>query len=198
MRHCLIALLLALSFGTALAGSPGLLPERSWCIPGMSADSACAILRSCPASHVGGLWAASADGAWLAFLPGHIADSSASLSAVTLIVMVRSPKASMLPGTVVGWCSPTPAKGEFDCRMFSREEPDGSLSSPRRFTLRMPDNDRITLTPVSGGYEFRPLRLLPYMFRSLIVKTPQRGIASEGFFRIWPSPSVSPLAPRYL
>lgn len=172
-------------------------PSSSWIIEGLTADSVKTLLRMHPGPDVAGIWSATTDGASMAIIPGEPHGAARSFSRSCLIVVLRSPRPGVRPGTVMGWCSPTAKAGFYDCTIFTRC--DGSrLSDPRRFTLRLNDSSRLSLIRVHDGLEIVVWKILPYMYRSFLRERRDRPRDLEGFIRQWPRTEGVPLSPRYL
>lgn len=172
------------------------IPSRSWVLPGCSADSVKTLVETSPSRRIHGIWSATADGAVIALIPGDLPSGGASPAA--LMVVLRSPSAAFRCGTVCGWLIPTARAGVFDARIFtSRSGMD--LTEPRKFTVTMLDADRLEFVPRKTRLEFRPLRMLPFMYRiPLSIRSSREEEPRDGLTRVWPAPSVSPSVPRYL
>lgn len=191
-----MACAVALSFSAVAAGHNPI-PASSWVEKGIDDAAVREMLTAHPSDAVEGIWSATADGARIAIIPGMPPGSPKHSGNGYLLVILDSPRAGIVPGTVMGWCSPSARKGYYDSRIFTRC--DGvDLSSPRRFTLHLTDDARLSMTEVHEGLEFVPWRILPYMFRSLLRERHDRVRELDGLLRIWPAGLGEPLKPRYL
>lgn len=193
-----LLLLLPLSAGAKTAASRQGEPRASWVLPGCTADSLRSLIDSSAAMQIHGIWSATADGATLALIPGTLPSASPAAAPVALLVIVQSPRALFRPGTVCGWLYPTARPGVFDARIFSSRS-GAVLTEPRKFTVSVVDADRLEVVPRRSRLEFRPLRMLPFMYRiPFVIRQSRQQEPSDGLLRIWPAPSVSPSVPRYL
>ena len=191
-----MACALALSFSAVAAGHNPI-PASSWVERGIDDAAVREMLTAHPSDAVEGIWSATADGARIAIIPGMPPGFPKHSGNGYLLVILDSPRAGIVPGTVMGWCSPSARKGYYDSRIFTRC--DGvDLSSPRRFTLHLTDDARLSMTEVHEGLEFVPWRILPYMFRSLLRERHDRARELDGLLRIWPAGLGEPLKPRDL
>lgn len=173
-------------------------PGRSWVLDGCSADSVRRLLESLPAMPLHGIWSATADGADLAVIPGVLPSGSPAPAPAALIVVLRSPRAAFRPGTVCGWLYSTGRPDEYDARIFTSAS-GASLTEPRKFTVKVVDADHLEIVPRKSRLEFRPLRMLPFMYRiPFVIRQSRQAEPNDGLVRSWPAPSVSPPSPRYL
>ena len=151
-----------------------------------------------PGPDVAGIWSATVDGASLAIIPGEPPGAPRSFTRSCLIVVLRSPRPGVRPGTVMGWCSPAAKAGYYDCTMFTRCN-GSQLSDPKRFTLRLNDSSRLSLIKIHDGLEIVVWKIIPYMFRSFLRERHDRPRDLDGFIRQWPVSGCGvPAAPRYL
>lgn len=194
IRIAVVAAVLLLAYGRMLADAPG----GSWVIEGLTADSVKRVLGISPGPDVAGIWSATADGASLAIIPGEPPGAPRSFTRSCLIVVLRSPRPGVRPGTVMGWCSPAAKAGYYDCTMFTRCN-GSQLSDPKRFTLRLNDSSRLSLIKIHDGLEIVVWKIIPYMFRSFLRERHDRPRDLDGFIRQWPVSGCGvPAAPRYL
>ncbi len=159
------------------------------------------IIDRLPLHHIEGIWQTTADGArvmierWdgddCPLIPGE--------NTVYRLIIISSPRKSLRPGTVMGYAVPTARKGYYDARIYSRQVKN-RLSAPKRYTLKLTDDSRLSMTPVKHGWNVRitPPRLF-YLFRLSLTKQPDtRPQDLDGFTRIYPEPDGIPAEPRYL
>ena len=178
------------------SGRQTLEPERSWKLPGCTADSVKALFEGCTSMGVHGIWGATADGAVLALIPGTLPGGGGQATPVALMVIMQSPRAAFARGTVCGWLYTTARPTVMTGMMFTAAE-GNELTSPHPFKVTLTDADHLELIAVRGRFEFRPLRMLPFMYRLPLIDRGGARNDLDGLVRIWPSP-VSPIAPRYL
>ncbi len=172
-------------------------PSRSWVVEGVSEAGVRRAVMAHPADGIEGIWSATADGARIAVVPGTPPGVTRSFADSYLLVILKSPRAGIVSGTVMGWCSPSARAGFYDACVFTGC--DGrELSDPRRFTLRLNDGSHMSLVEVRDGVEFVAWRLLPYMFRSVLRERHDRPRDLDGLLRVWPPDAENPLKPRYL
>lgn len=197
MAHVVSMVLLA-ACSLAAKGPNDSGPSCSWVME-EAADEA--MVRRMVAEHpsdvLEGIWSATTDGSRVAVVPGSFPGGARSFADSYLLVLLKSPRAGIVPGTVMGWCSPAAKEGWYDARLFTRC--DGrNLSAPKRFTLRINDGSRLSLIEVRDGVEFVAWRLLPYMFRKVLRERHDRPRDLDGLLRVWPADAGAPLKPRYL
>lgn len=194
--------LTALACAAVMVSAPSVageqrLPEGSWVETGIDDSAVRRLITTHPSDPVEGIWSATSDGARIAVVAGTPPGAHKSLGDSYLLVILQSPRAGIVTGTVMGWCSPTARKGYYDSYIFTRC--DGcSLSSPKRFTLHLTDDARLSMTEVHEGLQIVPWRILPYMFRSLFRERHDRARELDGLLRLWPAGEGVPLKPRYL
>ena len=87
----------------------------------------------------------------------------------------------------------------YDARIFTSRHDDGTkLSSPKKFTVTLTDDDsRLTIKEYGKSYIFNWWRLLPYMYRYVINRRDNSPGDIEGCVRVFPEPTL-PLEPIYL
>lgn len=197
-RVLAFACVMALALAAVAAGNGPSLPATSWVEAGIDEAAVRGMLSASPSDPVEGIWSATADGARVAVIPGAPSGAPKHSGGGYLLVILKSPRSGIPAGTVMGWCFPSARNGYYDSRLFTRC--DGRvLSSPRRFTLHLTDNCRLSMTEVHNGLELVPWRLLPYMFRSVIRERRDRARELDGLLRLWPvTDGEPPLHPRYL
>lgn len=169
-------------------------PAESWRVECTTDSAACAIVERTAGPTVTGIWQATADGARVAVISGSAAGGvpqGAVARGSLLFVILRSPRPGILPGTVMGWATPTAKDGKWDARIFTAT--DGrTLSKPMRFTLTAGDNSHLQLVPVKKGLKISLWRWLPYMIRPGFTEVDDREKGLDGFLRVWPPSLTSP------
>lgn len=190
--------LTALMLSAFTSAASGTMPAESWVSEFNSAEAVKEAVEEAPADKIEGLWRATADGTRVAVVRGNPPGMSRGLSDVTLLlVLVKSPRPAVVPGTVMGWCTPAAKSGYYDCTMFTACN-GPVLSKPARFTLHLTDGSHLSATVVRDGVEFVAWKLLPYMFRSMLRERHDRPRDLDGMLREWPVDVDNPLSPRYL
>lgn len=193
-----LAFAIAAVFAIAAAAGSTVLPAKSWVEAGIDEPAVREMLTTSPSDPVEGIWSATADGARVAVIPGSPPGAPRSFSSTYLLVILKSPRKGVATGTVMGWCAPSARNGYYDSHIFTRC--DGrTLSSPKRFTLHLTDDNRLSMTEVHNGVELVAWRMLPYMFCSFLRERRDRTRELDGLLRLWPvADGVPPLHPRYL
>lgn len=174
-------------------------PQRSWTTGVSDETTAKKQITALPADPLEGIWSATADGAVIAVVSGDVPGAERTLAERLLLVIIRSPRPGIAPGTVMGWCTPAAKSGSYNARLFTRC--DGvTLSAPKRFTLQLTDDSHLSITRTRGklSVEFLPWNIIPYMFRSAVRIRRQESESTDGLLRRWPADSSRPQRPRYL
>lgn len=157
-------------------------------------------LGEAPLHVVEGLWEFASEGTLMA-IEQVAADEGRRRSGATLyrMVAVRGADMALRPGTVMGYLATTSKRGVYDARIFTSRHDDGTkLSSPKKFTVTLTDDDsRLTIKEYGKSYIFNWWRLLPYMYRYVINRRDNSPGDIEGCVRVFPEPSL-PLEPIYL
>lgn len=143
-----------------------------------------------------GIWERSEDGCRVGIVKGEVKGAYRSIGETYLMVVMDSPRPSLAPGTVMGWCRPMAKRGYYDAEIFTRIKGQ-KMSKPKRFTLRVEDDATLTMAPAGNKLVFQPLRLLPRGFKTLLRIQNQRATDMEGFRRVWPL-TVSPPPHPYI
>ena len=172
--------------------------DESWVLPGFSEHT----VRSTPipdgiTAGAVGLWRTTADGALVAVVEGEMPGGKRTMRTTYLLVILKSIRVGIPPGTVMGWMHPTAKDGYYDARLFT--SCDGRrLSKPKRFTLRLTDDNHISFVRIHKGLQFTPWRLLPYLFRRAVRERDNLDDDLEGMIRVWPENMSEPVRVRYL
>lgn len=83
------------------------------------------------------------------------------------VTMVDSPDLKVAPGTVLGYATPAPAAGRYDCRLAADPSPRHSGRRKVSFSIEFVDGtaDAITFSYYQKGRRISLWRWLPYLFR---------------------------------
>lgn len=198
MKRLLPILLFCVSFAATGGNFLKSLPGVSETLPGYeSADSVARRLGSLPLCPIEGLWQMTDGGALFAV---ERADHSTKIAPVRLrMIMVRSPRRSIRPGTVIGHLQPTPKPGVYEARLYSDMARRAGLSVPRGFTLTLnADASTMTIEPFRFFLKVNVFRLLPYMYRRIIEPQKSRPDGLTGAVKVAPATDGHPLSPVYL
>lgn len=172
-------------------------PDKSWVIPDCTETSVKEVFQETPPTGAAGIWQTTDNGAVVAVVEGSIPGSQRSFGRTYLLVLLKSPRVGLRPGTVMGWMQPTAKADSYEARLFTRC--DGrTLSAPKRFTITMSDANHMSFIRVHTGLRFMPWRLLPYMFRRAIRERDDSPRDLDGMVRIWPDNPSAPIGIRYL
>lgn len=194
MRILLSLLLLCAS--AARADFLHTLPAESNVLAGYAdVDSVEARLAQLPLSPIEGVWQMAAEGA--TFVIERVEASTHLAPAELRIIIVRSPKRSIRPGTVVGHAVTTARPGVYQARLYSSFAPRSGLISPRSFTLEVND-DMLVFKPIKAPVKVNLFRLLPYMYRRVFTLQDSHPEGIDGAMRLFPRTAAHPLTPIYL
>lgn len=194
----IVGFLTTLTLSLTAFGASGEMPAESWVSEFNCAETVMRAVEESPCDKIEGLWRTTADGARVAVVRGNPPGTPRGLSDVMLLlVLVKSPRPAVVPGTVMGWCTPAAKSGYYDCTMFTACN-GPVLSKPARFTLHLTDGSHLSAIVVRDGVEFVAWKLLPYMFRSMLRERHDRPRDLDGMLRVWPIDVDNPLSPRYL
>lgn len=200
--HILLIILLGLTGHAAAQSLSDIVPSRSSIVTGHEdMQSAKKLIDRLPLHHVEGIWQTTADGARVAIERWEGADCPVMPDGNTVyrLVIVDSPRKSLRPGTVMGYAVATARKGFYDAMIYTRQVKN-TLTAPKRYTLQLSDDSRLSMTPVKKGWKVRvtPPRLF-YLFRFSVTQQPDsRPQGLDGFIRVYPHPTGVPAEPRYL
>jgi len=154
---------------------------------------------------IGGLWAATTDGAAIGIVPAKtwrektgiaVPEEKPSGQQLWAMVVTSSPDPHLQPGTLIGWFSPAAKPGYFNARIYSKIK-KGKPGALRQFVLHLTDDGHLTMKAIHKGVEVNPWRFLPYMIRGAFKYRNNTPSDLEGFIKIWPMPR-NPQSPRYL
>lgn len=113
------------------------------------------------------------------------------------IIVVDSVDQRVLPGTVMGACTPAGREAHFDAQIFTSVS-DKGLGARKRFTISLSESDHLVMEPVTDKLRINLWRLLPYMFRHSVTRVNDRPKNLDGAIRVFPLTNGSSISPRYL
>ncbi len=176
----------------------GNVPSRSVRLAGYSREGVEHYLLHGPVHRLEGMWMFTASDALVAIERFADGEEANGRMPRYRIVIVASPCRSMVPGTVMGYIGVTSRKNVYDAMIYTVTE-GATLTTPRRFTVRLGDNDtRLSFTPVKKGLAVSVRRLFPYLFRVGIREYDTREESLDGCVRVGAN-GVSVISePRYL
>lgn len=162
-------------------------------------DSVAARLRALPRCPAEGLWQmANGDGALFAI---ERENGEPTLAPTRLrMVMVRSPRRSILPGTLLGHLVATPQPGVYEARLYSGLAQRSGLNMARPFTLVIDPMhpDLLTFKPFRSPVKVNLFKLLPHMYRRGFTIQDSRPEGLDGAMRVSSGADSVPLSPVYL
>ena len=150
-------------------------PDKSWVIPEFTEAKVKDTLQESPSTGAAGIWQTTDNGAVVAVVEGSIPGAQRSFGRTYLLVLLKSPRVGLRPGTVMGWMQPTAKADSYEARLFTQCN-GRTLSAPKRFTITMSDANHMSFIRVHTGLRFMPWRLL----------------------RVWPDNPSAPIGIRYL
>lgn len=172
------------------------LPSESTILEGYAnADTVEMRLSEMPLSPIEGVWQMAAEGA--TFVIERAENSTDLAPAQMRIVIIRSPRRSVRPGTVVGHVVTTAKPAVYEARLYTSFAPRTGLISAKAFSLEVKD-DMLVFTPFKSPIKVNLLRLLPYMYRRAISTQTSRPEGLNGALRLYPRSAAHPLTPVYL
>lgn len=150
-----------------------------------------------PLAPVEGLWQMAQSGA-LFTVEREVDDATETFPRRLRLVVVKSAIRRVRPGTVMGHAVPTVKEGVYEARLYTDIAEAGGLTVPHRFLLKLDkDGNTLTIEPMKSRVKVNLLRLLPYMFRSVVTPQQSRPDGLDGAYRVYPAPS-RPIVPVYL
>lgn len=198
-RLLLALSLLAASLSLAAADHIDTLPQVSQTLSGYAdIDSIKRRLTSLPLHIIEGIWQFPADGATVVierFNPDNTRDDGA---ARYRIVILRSPQRSMIPGTVMGYLSPSAKRGVYTAKIYTAGDGGSTLIRPKRFTLTLNDDGHLSFRRHRSSVYVNVWRLLPYVSRLGVRVRNDNPQDLDGCLRLFPAPVSGPVEPRYL
>lgn len=173
---------------------------------GIDTDSlVMAICRDEGTAGIGGIWAATVDGATVGIIPlkawqratgetppGH----PHTLAEEWAMILLDSPSPTLQPGILMGWFSPAAKPGHYTATIYTKRKKT-RLTAPRQFILHLADDGHLVMRGINKGLVINPWRLLPYMLRGSIKYRDDTPQDLDGFLKKWPTPR-NPQKPRYL
>ncbi len=114
-----------------------------------------------------------------------------------VIEVLDSPDRSVIPGTVIGYAYETAVKGSYKATIFSILS-GNSVDKSRDLILKLNDSEHLSFVEIKSGVKINPWRLLPYMFRGLIVPVNNRDDNLDGAVRRLPAGQRDREPRRYL
>lgn len=157
-------------------------------------------LASRPLDPVEGVWRFPESGAVVAIESTRAltqADAEGSPDEFTMTV-VRAPRRSIIPGTVMGTLRATAEAGVYRASLMTDTDGGSSLVKPRKMELRLDDTrSRLTFRRVGSRISLSPRILIPYLWRAG-VKITAREESPEGCIKLYPPTGAPPQRPVYL
>lgn len=192
-----LALILLLTPLCAMAGWLKDIPAHGSVLDGfVDVDSVETRLGELPLCPAEGIWQMAADGATFAIVREDAV--SEPLPRHLKLIMIESPNRRVRPGTVIGHAIPTVKPGVYEARLYTRIRELGGLELPRKFLLTLGKDDAtLTMQPYKSPVKVNLLRLLPYMYRSVVRLQQSRPDGLDGAVRIYPH-VPNPLTKTYL
>lgn len=176
----------------------GNVPSRSVRLAGYTREGVEDYLLHGPVHRLEGLWMFTASDALVAVERFADAGDRAERMPRYRMVIVSSPRRTMVPGTVMGYMGVTSRKNVYDAMIYTVTE-GATLTTPRRFTVRLGDNDtRLSFMPVKKGLAVSVRRLFPYLFRVGIREYDTRDESLDGCVRVGVNGVSAISEPRYL
>lgn len=193
MRYLLTLLLTGLYAAAMYAATP-----LSIC--DYDRDAVKARLDATPLHSIEGIWQFTTDGATVVI--ERDTDSGERPTSDTpmryRMVIMRSPVRSVLPGTVMGYLSPTAKRGSYSATIFTDSDGGSRLLKPKKFTLTLTDDSHLGFHKHGLKIKVRFWRLLPYISRLGISTRDDSPRDLDGCIRIYPMPVTGPVDPIYL
>lgn len=113
------------------------------------------------------------------------------------MVVLRSPRLSVVPGTVMGYLKSTAKKDCFEACIYTDFDGATTLSAARNFTINLSDR-RLSFTKQKSEIKVNLWRMVPYMFRYSITKRGDSRRGLDGCEKVFPLEEGQELTPRYL
>lgn len=196
MRRCLLILLTAIISAVSAENISARdfideLPGKSKTVRDFSYTKALDRLRELSLHHIEGIWQFPSDGIEIAIIRRDNREP-----AVYNMILLKSPRRSTRPGTIIGLASRTAKSGVYEAKIYTRSH-GSTLYSPKKFRLNLSDEDtNLLFEKRKGAFSFNFWRFLPFSLRYTVRKNqPEKSTA--GCIRIYPAP-VRPYERIYL
>lgn len=126
------------------------------------------------------------EGLWLWNSGALVAIEADSRGAITL-TLVASPDPLVTPPLVIGKGVFGGAPSTYNLELNTLGNASSKPKIPRtaRFTAKIAENRRLSLSPYSSGLKINAWRLIPYLFRFSVSKEKSPG-GLDGAIRVWP------------
>lgn len=201
MKNFLLLLLLTVTITVSAADNDRDIPPRNKPMAGYEDISIVKKrMAQSPLHRIEGIWQFPDDGAIIAIERKTGTDTRYDDVAHYLMVILRSPVRSVLPGTIMGTISPTAKKDHYSARIYTDSDGGSRLLKPKNFTFTIEDDSRLIFQN-NGGLKWRiyPWRLFPYIYKlGIRVSKPTSAPAIDGCIKIYPTESITPQEPVYL
>lgn len=158
------------------------LPGKSKTIDDFSYTKVLAQLKELSLHHIEGIWQFPSDGIEIAIMRRDSRDP-----AVYNMIMLRSPRRSTRPGTIIGMAVRTAKTGVYDARIYTRSH-GSTLYAPKKFRLNLSNDDtNLLFEKRKGAFSFNFWRLLPFSLR-YSVRRNEPDKSTAGCIRVYPAP----------
>ena len=178
------------------------LPAVSYVVPGYAdIDSLRMRLAAMPLHAVEGLWQFPSDGAVVAIVRSDAErESDVHIASAYRMMVVRSPRRSVRPGTLMGHLSRTSKPGVYAAQIYTSGDGGSRLAVARKFTVTQSDDGHLSFSRSRLWVRANIWRLFPYLSRvSLRVgRTHDEPRDLDGLIRLFPAPVSGPIEPVYL
>lgn len=150
--------------------------------------------------HVEGIWQYPDDGAVIVIERDNRATVGCPLR--YNMVVLKSPRRSIAPGTLMGKLAPTAKKDTYAASIYSTTLGTRQLTASRHYTATLSEGSRLMLQPKHGiRLRLNAWRMIPYLSNMISVRVqPQTSQPDnlDGCIKIFPTPLRPANGPRYL
>ena len=187
MHKILLHLAATLIVLTGTAAGAATLPDEAVVLPGIDADSMRTRLSETDLQPLEGLWYYPTEQMTLA-----IEKQSGTTDAIATyrLIMVESPDAHLLPGTVIGCAQPSVVDGKYSLTLYTERDRTTLLHPMECVATLNADASTLTFDPPKWKVKVRLnlARFLPQIFRSVsIVPEKEKEPMPQGFRKVYPT-----------
>lgn len=198
MAKLRLAVFIGLLWSCIFASATGFMPESSCVLSGYEdRDIVERRLKLLPLHDIEGIWQWVDNGSVIVierYCPENVPHSE--MYSYRMIVL-RSPRLSVRPGTVMGYINATAKRNCYEAGIYTDFDGGTVLFNAKRFVLTL-DGRRMSFAKRKSSVKVNLWRLAPYMFRYSITRRDDNMKGLDGCVKLYPDSSEEPLAPRYL
>ncbi len=193
-----LAVLVGLLLNCVFASAAEFIPESSRVLSGYEdRDIVERRLKLLPLHDVEGVWQWVDNGSVIAIERYKPEGMPYSEMCSYRMIILRSPRLSVRPGTVMGYINATAKRNYYEASIYTDFDGGTVLFNAKRFVLTL-DGRRMSFAKMKSSVKVNLWRLAPYMFRYSITRREDNVKGLDGCIKLFPDSSEELLEPIYL